>query len=61
MRLILVSLIAMLGCPAIAADLAAPQYLKQKLLVSGDIWTLTTPTNMQLDRVSNFGTTPLSR
>ena len=61
MRLILVFLIAMLSHLAIAADLAAPQYLKQKLFVSGDVWALTIPTGMQLDWVSNFGTTPLSR
>jgi glucose/arabinose dehydrogenase len=53
MHLLLVFLIAILSHPAIAADLAAPSYLKQKLVVSGDIWTLTIPTGMQLELLTD--------
>jgi glucose/arabinose dehydrogenase len=49
MRRILVFLFAVLSHPAIAADPAAPQYAKQKLIVSGDTWTLTIPAGMQLE------------
>ncbi len=49
MRRILVFLFAMLSHPAIAADLTAPQYAKQTLIVSGDTWTLTIPAGMQLE------------
>jgi glucose/arabinose dehydrogenase len=53
MRLFLTLLLVILCRPALADTTSVPPYTDQELMVSGDTWTLTVPTGLQLELLTD--------